>query len=230
VLTITATNNLLAVILAGISLAVFPARLYGANLECPAFAPPKIDIRIGPLTNKIDTTKSLEQVRAAAKGPHPSPVVGAYLGALQFGIQIDDSVRKIGTGGFCATPEYAKLKLSLGRIIYIPREFIDDPCLRSLARDHEAKHADADAKALDIARPAIESTLQEALRRATTDANASRAEALATLTREIQMGVNRALDDMTAVRERLDAEIDSPAEIEHLRTSCEGRAMPRAGD
>jgi hypothetical protein len=132
---------------------------------------------------KIDTTKSLEQVRAAAKGPHSSPVVGAYLGVLQFGIQIDDSVRKIGTGRFCAAPKYAKLKLSLGRIIYIPRELTDDRCLRSLVRDHEAKHADADAKALDIARPAIEAAVQ-----------------------------------------------DTPAEIEHLRTSCEGRAASRSED
>jgi hypothetical protein len=172
--TITATNNLLALILVGLSLAAFPARLHAANLECPAFAPPKIEIRIGVPTDKIDTTKSLEQVRAAAKGSHSSPVVGAYLGALQFGIQIDDTVRKIGTGRFCASPKYAKLKLSLGRMIYIPREFTDDPCLRSLVRDHEAKHADADAKALDIARPAIEAAVQEALRRANKGANASR--------------------------------------------------------
>ncbi len=44
------------------------------------------------------------------------------------------------------------------------------------------------------------------------------------------MGVNRALDDMTAGRERLDAEVNSTAEIEHLRTSCEGRAASRAED
>jgi hypothetical protein len=44
------------------------------------------------------------------------------------------------------------------------------------------------------------------------------------------LGGNRALDDMTVVRERLDAEVDSPAEIEHLRTSCEERAAPRAED
>jgi hypothetical protein len=56
------------------------------------------------------------------------------------------------------------------------------------------------------------------------------AEDLATLTGEIQLGGNRALDDMTVVRERLDAEVDSPAEIEHLRTSCEERAAPRAED
>jgi hypothetical protein len=81
-------------------------------------------------------------------------------------------VRKIGSGGFCATPKYVKLELSLRRIIYIPREFTDDPRLTALARDHEAKHAGADAKALDIVRPAIESAVRVALRRATTDGNA----------------------------------------------------------
>jgi hypothetical protein len=163
--TITATNNLPAVIVVSISLAVFPPQLHGANIECLAFAPPKINIRIGPPTDKIDTRRPGAGARAAAKGPHSSPLVGAYLGPLQFGIQIDDSVRKIGTAGSCATLKYAKLELSLGRIIYIPREFTDDPCLRSLARDHEAKQADADAKALDIARPAVELAVQEALPR-----------------------------------------------------------------
>ena len=185
-------------ILAGILLAVFPAQLRGANLECPAFAPPKIQTRISPPTDHIDTTKSLEQLRAAAKGRHLSPIVGAYVGALQYGIEIDNSVRKIGSGGFCATPEYVKLELSLRRIIYIPREFADDPCLTSLARDHEAKHADA--KALDIGRPAMESAVQEAVRYATTHANASpAADALATITAEIQMGANRESIRMSGV-------------------------------
>ncbi len=153
-------------------LAVFPVQLRSANLECPASAPPKIQIRCGPPTDQIDSTKSLQQVRAAAKGRHPSSVVGAYLGAVQYRIQIDDSVRRIGRGGLCATPKHVKLKLALVRIIYIPREFTDDPCLTALARDHEAKHADADAKAPDIARPAIESAVREAVRRATMDPNA----------------------------------------------------------
>ena len=62
------------------------------------------------------------------------------------------------------------------------------------------------------------------------DANTSRADALATFTAEIQRAVNRYLDDMTAVRERLDAEINSPAEIERLRTSCKGRPASMAED
>jgi hypothetical protein len=213
------------VILVGISLLVFQAQFHGANLECAASALPKIEIRISPPTDKIDTRRARSRCARPPKGPILLRSLGRISAASQFGIQIDDSVRNIGTGGFCATLKYAKLKLSLGRIIYIPREFTDDPCLRSLARDHEAKHADADAKALNIARPAVELAVQDALRHATSDANASRAEALATLTGEIQMGVNRALDDVTTVRERLDAEINSKAEIEHLRTSCEARAV-----
>ena len=217
-------------LLVGILLAVFPARLRCTTLECPVPAPPKIQIRVSPPADQIDTTKSLEQVRRAAKGRHPSLVVGEYVGALQYGLQIDDSVRKNGPDGFCATPEYVTLELSLRRVIYIPREFADDRCLTSLALDHEAKHADADAKALDIARPAIEAALQDAVRRATSDAKASRTDALATLTEEIQRGVDRRLDDMTAFRERLDAEINSPAEIEHMKTSCEGRALSTVED
>jgi hypothetical protein len=81
----------------------------------PAFAPPKIEIRIGPPTDKIDTTKSLEQVRAAAaEVPHTSRSLVRNLGALQFGIQIDDSVRKIGAGRFCAAPKICETQALTG--------------------------------------------------------------------------------------------------------------------
>ena len=220
----------LNIILIGISLSLFSGTVLAAELKCPVFAPPKIEISVSRPDDRIDTTKSLEQIRAAGKDRHVAPIVGAYLGALQYRIQIDDTVRETAPGHFCATPKYITLRLTLDRIIYIPREFADDPCLRSLTTDHESKHADADAEALSGARPALESAARNAVRRSTMEPVASRADAIAALAAEIQSDVNRALDDMAAVRKRLDARVDNPIEIEYLKTACTGRATSLAGD
>jgi hypothetical protein len=218
------TNKLGSVILVGVCVMV-PVRVRAADVECPVFAPPVIELRVDPPDDRIDTTKSLEQMRrAAGKVRHAAPLVGAYLGALQYGIQIDDTVRQTAAGVFCVTPKYVTLKLVLERIVYIPREFTGDSCLAALARDHEAKHADAEAKALDTVRPALETAVREAVHRAATIPGSSRASALATLTAEIQSGVNHVLDDMATVRKQLDAKVDDPDEIARLKTECGGAA------
>ena len=164
------TNKLGGAILVGVGMLICPLRSHAATLGCPAFPTPKIEISVDPPDDRTITTKSLDQMHAAGKIRHPAPVVGVYLGALQYGIQIDDTVRQAGAGRFCATPKYVTLKLGLERIIYIPHEFADDPCLSSLAHDHEAKHADSDIKAFEIARPALESAVRMAVSRATTEA------------------------------------------------------------
>ena len=175
-------------------------------------------------------TKSLARMRASSKTRHPEPVVGVYLGAVLYGIQIDDTMRTIAAGRFCATPHYVTLKLRLEQVILIPREFADDSCLKSLSQDHEAKHADADAQALAGARPAFEAALLAAVGQARAQASATRVAALATLTADIQLSVNQIIDDVTAVRERHAAEVDSAAELEHLNTACRGRAAQLSAD
>jgi hypothetical protein len=70
----------------------------------------------------------------------------------------------------------------------------------------------------------------EAVRRATSVAGVSRADALAALTQAIQTDVNRVLDDMATERRRLDAAVDSEAELERLNTACDGRAAGSMGN
>jgi hypothetical protein len=185
---------------------------------------PRIDINVTRGEEQIKTDRSLRQLRQVAEGHHPGPLVGMYSGALQYGIQIDDSQRQIGSGHFCSAPKCVTLIVALDRIIYIPREFADDPCLAALARDHEAKHAGSDAAALDHFRPSLSSTVREAVHRASSVAGVSRADALAALTQAIQSGVNRVLDDIETERRRLDATVDSKSELERLKTACGGRA------
>jgi hypothetical protein len=50
------------------------------------------------------------------------------------------------------------------------------------------------------------------------------------LTAEIRTAANGALDEMEAVRKRLDDTIDNPAELERPNTACGGRAARPPGD
>jgi len=167
---------------------------------------------------------SLQQLREAAEGHHPGPVLGLYVGTLRYGIEIDDTIRQLAPDRFCATPKYVSLTGQLDRAIHIPREFVDDPCLAALARDHEAKHAVADATAFEHARSLLSSAIRAAVRANTIAASDSRLNALALLTKGIQTAVDQVFDEMTTERRRLDAAVDSPAELEQLKTGCEGRA------
>jgi hypothetical protein len=224
------TNKLLGMLLVGVWMVALSVRPHSATFNCPAFSSPKIEISIEPPDDRTDTTKTLATMRAAAQNRHPAPIVGAYMGALQYGIQIDDTVRETKISRFCATPQYVTLNFKFERIIYIPREFVDDPCLVTLAHDHEAKHAESDVTALGTARPTFEGAVRMAVRRATREAASARSDAIARLTAAIQSSVNDALDEMTAAREKLDAEIDGSAELDRLKTACGGRAAQPVKD
>jgi hypothetical protein len=179
--------------------------------------------RTGSLTFPWDEVRA-HGGGASAEGHHPGPVLGLYVGTLRYAIEIDDTIRQLASDLFCATPKYVTLTAQLDRAIHIPREFLGDPCLAALARDHEAKHADADAIPLDRSRSSLLSAIREAVRASTAAASGSRPDALARLTTGIQTAVNRVFDDMATERRRLDAAVDSPAELERLKTGCKGRA------
>jgi hypothetical protein len=116
------------------------------------------------------------------------------------------------------------LTVQLDRDIHIPREFVGDPCLVALARDHEAKHEHADVTTLNHSRPLLFSATHEVVRRGTSTASGSRPDALAALTAGIQTVVDQVFDEMARELRRLDAAVDSPAELGRLKTGCEGRA------
>jgi hypothetical protein len=223
------TTKVLTVILASASLIAGAARARSGDVACPG-AMPRIDIKLTRGEEQIKADISLRQLRQAAEGHHSGLLVGLYVGALRYGIRINNTLRRVGADRVCATPKYVTLIMELDRTIHIPREFADDPCLAALARDHEAKHAGADATALDRFRPSLGTAVREAVRRATSVAGVSRADALAALTSAIQTDVNRVLDNMATERRRLDAAIDSEAELERLKTACDGRAAGSMGN
>ena len=217
-------TQLLIAILAGVTLMTVAASARGGDPGCPIAASARVQINLTQGTAHVETDMSLQQLREAAEGHHPGPVLGLYVGTLRYGIEIDDTIRQLAPDRFCATPKYVSLTGQLDRAIHIPREFVDDPCLAALARDHEAKHAVADATAFEHARSLLSSAIRAAVRANTIAASDSRLNALALLTKGIQTAVDQVFDEMTTERRRLDAAVDSPAELEQLRTGCEGRA------
>ena len=217
-------TQLLIAILAGVTLMTVAASARGGDPGCPIAASARVQINLTQGTAHVETDMSLQQLREAAEGHHPGPVLGLYVGTLRYGIEIDDTIRQLAPDRFCATPKYVSLTGQLDRAIHIPREFVDDPCLAALARDHEAKHAVADATAFEHARSLLSSAIRAAVRANTIAASDSRMNALALLTTGIQTAVNRVFDEMATERRHLDAAVDSPAELEQLKTGCEGRA------
>ena len=215
---------MLSAILTGVSLITAAASARDEDFACPAAVPPKVKVNFARSAEHVETDVSLQQLREAAEGHHPGPVLGLYVGTLRYGIEIDDTIRQLTRDQFCATPNYVSLIVQLDRAIHIPREFVGDPCLAALARDHEAKHAEADATALDDSRSSLLSAIRQAVRANTTTASASRLDALARLTTGLQTAVDQVFDDMATERHHLDVAVDSAAELERLKTGCDGRA------
>lgn len=217
-------TKVLTAILTGVSLITAAASARDDDFACPVAAPAKVRVNFARSAEHVETDISLQQVRKAAEGHHPGPVLGLYVGTLRYGIEIDDTIRQLAPDRFCTTPKYVTLTVQLDRAIHIPREFVGDPCLAALARDHEAKHANADAVALDRSRSSLLSAIREAVRANTAAASDSRPDALARLTTWVQTAVDQVFDDMVTERRRLYAVVDSPAELDRLKTGCEGRA------
>jgi hypothetical protein len=81
-------------ILTGMSLITAAARARDDGFACPGVAPAKVEVNVARSTEHVETDISLQQVREAAEGHHPGPVLGLYVGTLRYGIEIHDAIRK----------------------------------------------------------------------------------------------------------------------------------------
>jgi hypothetical protein len=218
------TTKLLIAVFTSVLLITAAVSARGNDFACPTAAPAKVQINLRRGTEQVETDISLQQVQEVAKGRHPGPVLGLYVGTLRYEIAIDDTIRQLPPASFCATPKYVTLTVQLDREIHIPREFVGDPCLTTLARDHETKHADAEVMALVRSRSSLVSAIRQAVRANAATASASRQDALAMLTTGIRTAIDQEFDNMAIERRRLDAAVGGPAELERLKTGCGGRA------
>jgi hypothetical protein len=140
---------------------------------------------------------------------------------------IDSTTLEIRPGYFCSIPKYIILNVKLEQVTYIPREFAGDDCLSALAREHEAKHAEAQEVAVIKLHPALLSALRTMAHDNSRNSQPSGTEALAAFTKETQSIIEQVLDQIDAERARLNAAVDTPDELERLRHACDGRAIQK---
>ena len=188
--------------------------------------PATMGVELTRSPTRYSTDLSLRELHQAAIVHHyQGPIVGAYYATMNYVADVDRTVKEISPSRFCATPRYITLRLTLEQTIFIPREFAGDDCLSSLARDHEGKHANAEASAVERFRQAFLSALRSEIRENPSDSKPSAAEALSAFGKLIKPAIERVLDQIDAERARLNVGVDTPVEIEQLSHACEGRAL-----
>jgi hypothetical protein len=195
---------------------------------CSMPMPATMRIEFARTPTSFSTDLSLAELRqAAVEHHHLGPVVGANRATISYVIDIDHTTQEIGPDRFCSIPKYIMLRVRLAQTIFIPRDFMSDNCLSNLARNHEAKHAATEDSAMDRVQPAFLSALRSAVRHNPSDPKPSAAEALSALGKEMKPAVEQVLDQLDRERVRLNASVDTPAEIAQLTRACGGRAVPR---
>jgi hypothetical protein len=198
------------------------------DLKCSMPMPETMRVELTRTPTRFSADLSLTELRQAAiEHHHLGPIVGANRATISYAVDIDHATQKIGPGRFCATPKYIILRVTLDQTIFIPRDFVGDNCLASLARNHEGKHAASEDSAVDRVQSAFLSVLRSAVRHNPTEPKPSAAEALSDFGKEMKSAVEQVLDQVDRERARLNASVDTPAEIEQLTRACGGRAVQR---
>src|SRR5215210_1469936 len=150
----------------------------------------------------------------------------ALYGSGRRNLSGDDQVtHQLVNGGFCAEPEHVILHVEITRTIHIPEEFAADKCLSTLAREHLEKKAKVNDPVLDDAKSKMLAALQAAIRRGPRMPQRSSKEAVAIFLKDIQVSMEKTIDEITAERARLMASVNTQEENRHLATSCNQGAL-----
>ena len=204
----------------------YPLARAAEEPACPPPAPTNVsvDARRGDLT--YSSTISIQEMRQVAAAQHyTGPVVGIYQATIKYAADVDQATRQLTHGGFCAEPEHVILHVEITRTIYIPKEFAADKCLSTLAREHLEKKAKVSDPVLDDAKSKMLAALQAAIRRGPRMPQRSSKEAVAIFLKDIQVSMEKTIDEITAERARLMASVNTQEENRHLATSCNQRAL-----
>ena len=79
-------TKVLSAILTGVSLITAAASARDDDFSCPVAAPAEDTVNFARSAEHVETDVSLQQLREAAEGHHPGPVLGLYVGTLRYGI------------------------------------------------------------------------------------------------------------------------------------------------
>jgi hypothetical protein len=220
------TKKLRTPIAAALAFLVSSSRWSDAEvLRCDMPMPKTVRVDLADSPMRLSTEISLKEMRQAAAGRHPGPIVGAYRLTIGYAADIDGTVQEVGPGRYCPTPQYVILRAQVERVIYVPREFAADDCLSALSRSHEEKHAQAQDGALENLQTRLLTAVNSVISQSPRDARASGADALAAFTKALQASVEELLNKIEAERARLNGAVDTPDELDRLRRACQGRAL-----
>ena len=217
-----------AAIEAGIGLFLFAATAGAA--DCPDAVPPQV--RLGPLPSEVrqDFSKSSAELNRIAKSANPeqadryADVLGISVADVTYKVEVSASLSENGDGTFCAA--LVSLTVGLGfvdRVVYVARETDSDDCAREQILQHEMKHVRRDDAALGSFIGAVAGRFRELVSALKRTPERTADEAQRKLLKEVDAVAARAARTLARGRSKLQAEIDSPEEIDRLTNACDGR-------
>ena len=80
-------TKVLTAILTGVSLVSAAASAHDGDFACPIAAPARVKVNFTRSEERVETNISLQQVREAAEGHHPGPVLGLMLARCAMGLR-----------------------------------------------------------------------------------------------------------------------------------------------
>jgi hypothetical protein len=191
--------------------------------ECPPFTLPHIavDIQRDDVREVFDV--SLDQLIHSETVSHNRhhAALGFYSGKIGYKFDMDLALRAIDHGEYCALPKALHIKLfAIDRTIHFVQETRDNPCLVEHTRAHEFLHANADKDVVEAAAAHIVQQFGKKLATTSLVTASSYEEAQQELIRAVTEKMATELDAVHAVREQINRELDSTANLSEFRKAC----------
>ena len=210
-----------------LSLAIFltmsakPAEVVARN--CDNVPPPQIEIQISKseVQEAYDLTAQDIQHLAESTGKRPSwPGLGAFSSNIAYSAEISENAVKERDGSYCATPAYVQIGIALkNRVIHLAQELKQKPCLETVQKERLLKLAHADEQALDEF--PIETEMRSLLGQLRPSRAKSELAAKAQVTTSVREKIQVLLDKVQDYAAELNRKINSPEDIERLRSEVE---------
>jgi len=185
-------------------------------------------VQVDPVRGEIarNTTIGVEEMQRMA-GPSAGkhfPLLGMAGGAFSAALAVDASAAEIGPGLVCAAPRLITMRIGyVDRSVLIAKEATADSCLYEEILEHELRHARIYDQVVDTFVPILTEQIKTWVTQNRLHAAPTVATAKTRLRQQIAVRVNAVIKDLKEENNRLQAEVDSPQELDRLRAACDGR-------
>lgn len=197
----------------------------GDETACPRGPAPVIEVAAAPGEPTRDDTLSVDELSHLGEVAYGKVALGATVAKLGIATQLEYNVAPSLGPGFCAYPTRVTFTVKFARrIVYVAREFRDEPCVHGEVLAHEQRHVMLDNRLLAEERTALAAGLSARLAAMDAGRGATEADAAQALARRIGL-LEAELTAAFDLRRKLAhaEEIDTPAESRRAQTMCQGR-------